>query len=61
MRGTAGGTEVALMMMAKRMVFVAGMMPVDCTRLVSTIMTYSAAIGSGITRTGQSAMNGTSK
>ena len=61
MRGTAGGTEVALMMVANRMVFVAGIMTVDGTTLVSTIITVGAAIGSCITRTGQSAMNRTTK
>ena len=58
---TAGGTEVALMMVANGMVFVAWIMTVEGTTLVSTIMTVSAVIGSCITRTGQSAMNGTSK
>ena len=49
------------MMMANGMVFVAGIMTMEGTTLVSTIMTDCAAIGSGITRTGQSTLNGTSK
>ena len=61
MRGTASGTEVALMMMANRMVFVAGIMTMEGTALVSTIITVGAAIGSRITRTGQSTMNVTTK
>ena len=61
MTGIAGGTEVALMMVANSMVFVARMMTVDGTTLVITIMTVRAAIGSGITRTGQSTGNGTTK
>ena len=61
MRGPATGTEVALMMMANRMVFVAGMMTMDGTSLVSTIITVSAAIGSCITTTGQSTVNMTTK
>ena len=60
-RGTAAGTEVALMMMANGMVFVARIMTVECTALVSTIITDGAAIGSCITRTGQSTVNGTPK
>ena len=58
--GTAG-TEVALMMMANSMVFFALIGTVEGTRLVSTIMSVRAAIGSGITRTGQSSVNGTTK
>jgi len=49
------------MMVANRMVFVAGIMTMEGTGLVSTIMTVGAAIGSGITRTGQSTVNGTTK
>ena len=58
---TATGTEVAMMMVANGMVFVAMMVTMESTSLVSTIMTERAAIGSCITRTGQSAMNGTTK
>ena len=49
------------MMMANGMVFFAGIVTMDGTRLVSTIMTECAAIGSSITRTGQSTGNGTTK
>ena len=52
MHTAAAGTEVALMMMANRMVFVAGIMTMEGTALVSTIITVGAAIGSRITRTG---------
>ena len=59
--GTATGTEVAMMMVANGMVFVAMILTMEGTGLVSTIMTDGAAIGSIITRTGQSSMNGTTK
>ena len=49
------------MLVANGMVFVARIMTVDGTALVSIIMTDSAAIGSRITRTGQSTVNMTSK
>ena len=62
---TAAGTEVALMMVANGMVFVALILSMECTMectgLVSTIMTDRAAIGSRITTTGQSTVNGTPK
>ncbi len=49
------------MMMANGMVLVAMMMTGERTALVSSIMADSAAIGSCITRTGQSAVNMTAK
>ena len=48
-------------MVANGMVLVARIMTMESTALVSTIMTVRAAIGSGITRTGQSTVNWTSK
>ena len=47
------------MMMANGMVFFAGIMimTMEGTRLVSTIITVRAAIGSIITRTGQSTVD----
>ena len=59
MRGMAAGTEVAGMLLAKSTDPAAGIMAMESTALVSSIMTVSAAIGSIITRTGQSTMNGT--
>ena len=55
--GTSAGTEVALMMVANGMVFVALIVSMEGTSLVSAIMADSAAIGSIITRTGQSTVN----
>ena len=48
-------------LMANGMDFPALIMTVEGTALVSTIMTVSAAIGSGITRTGQSTVKMTAK
>ena len=61
MSTAAGGTEVAGMLMENSMDSAAGIMTVEGTTLVSTIMADSAAIGSGIDRTGQSTMNRTAK
>ena len=55
------GTDVGRMVMAVGMDSIAWIGRLDATTLVSTIMAFSAAIGSGITRTGQSTMNGTTK
>ena len=56
---TASGTEVAMTLIAKSMDFPAGIMTMESTKLVSTIMADGAAIGSIMTRTGQSALKGT--
>ena len=56
-----GGTEVGRMVMAVSMDSVAWIGRMESTTFVRTIMAVSAAIGSCITRTGQSSMNGTSK
>ena len=55
------GTEVGRMVMAVRMDSVAGIGRMESTTLVRSIMAETAAIGSGITRTGQSSLNGTTK
>ena len=55
------GTEVGRMVMAVGMDSVAWIGRMESTALVSTIITVCAAIGSGITRTGQSSVNGTTK
>ena len=57
---TATGTEVAGTLLAKSTDSTAGIGTMESTALVSTIMAESAAIGSRITRTGQSAVNVTS-
>ena len=49
------------MVMAVCMDSIAGIGRMESTTLVSSIMAVTAAIGSGITRTGQSRVNGTSK
>ncbi len=61
MWGPAAGTDVARTLLANCTDSAAGIMTMEGTALVSGIMAGSAAIGSGITRTGQSAVNGTTK
>ena len=58
---TATGTEVAGVLVAKSRDLAAGIVTMERTGLVSSIMAECAAIGSGITRTGQSTVNMTSK
>ena len=55
------GTEVGRMVVAIGMDSIAGIGRMESTRLVRWIMAVTAAIGSGIRRTGQSAVNGTTK
>ena len=55
------GTEVGRMVMAVGMDSVARIGRMESTGLVSTIMAVRAAIVSCIARTGQSAVNGTTK
>ncbi len=57
----AAGTEVGRMVVAVCMDSVALIGRMEGTALVSSIMTVPAAIGSCITRTGQSTVNMTSK
>ena len=59
--GPAAGTEVAGTLLAKSTDSAAWIMTMERTALVSAIMADSAAIGSGIRRTGQSTVNGTTK
>ena len=56
-----GGTEVGRMVMAVSMDSFAGMGRMESTTLVRRIMAVTAAIGSCITRTGQSSVKGTTK
>ena len=55
------GTEVGRMVMAVRMDSIAWIGRMECTALLSTMMAESAAMGSIITRTGQSRMKGATK
>ena len=55
------GTEVGRMVMAVGMDSFAGIGRMESTTLVRTIMAVTAAIGSCITRTGQSSVKRTSK
>ena len=55
------GTEVGRMVMAVGMDSVAGIWRMESTTLVRSIMAVAAAIGSRITRTGQSSVKGTTK
>ncbi len=61
MWGRATGTDVARTLLANGTDSAAGIMTMECTTLVSSIMADGAAIGSGITRTGQSAVKVTPK
>ena len=60
-RRSGTGTEVAGMLVANGMDLAAVIMTMEGTTLVSSIMADSAAIGSIITRTGQSTLNRTCK